>query len=323
MSDIFISYKKTDHARVRPIVDLLQEAGWSVWWDTRLNVGEQWDVTIERAITSAGCVVVVWSAESIDSYWVSVEGSVGRERGVLIPVLIQGASPPFGYNLIQAIDFTDGTSGSSVECAAKLVRAVELKIGPPGSKPIASSTRRPLRSCAIRLSVRLLATTVALWASAVFSLEQLNYAGPDPWWTRQVFLPLPFVIFGLLFLLSVANSILLWNAHAPQIGNAKHSKMFVLSVFRKATLWLACQRGAKHPSYAISLLFIAVSLFSEAMFAGPSRPLFDPVGLDVPSWVRDWIIYGWSGWPAFMAAVWAVLSVGQIAIKSHLWSGRM
>jgi len=173
------------------------------------------------------------------------------------------------------------------------------------------------------LSVRLLATTVALWASALFFLGQLDYAGPDPWWTRNVFLPLPFEIFGLLFLLSLANSILLWNAHAPQIGNAKHSKTFVLSAFRKATLWLAYQHGAKYPSYAISLLFVAVSLFSVAMFAGPSRPLFDPVGLDVPSWVRDWIIYGWSGWPAFMAAVWAVLSVGQIAIKSHVLSGRI
>jgi len=315
MSDIFISYKKTDHARVRPIVDLLQEAGWSVWWDTRLNVGEQWDVTIEQEITSAGCVVVVWSPESIGSYWVREEARVGRERGVLIPVLIQGVSPPFGYGLIQAIDFTGGASGSSVECAAKLVRAVELKIGPPGSKPIAKSTWRPLRSFAMRLSVRLLATAVALWASALFFLGQLNYAGPDPWWTRQVFLPLPFVIFGLLFLLSVANSILLWNAHAPQIGNAKHSKMFVLSVFRKATLWLACQRGAKHPSYAISLLFIAASLFSE-MLLSPPRPLLD---LGVPSWVIDWM----SGWPACMAAVWAVLSVGQIAVKSHVWSGRI
>src|SRR5262249_57552897 len=100
MSDIFISYKKTDHARVRPIVDLLQEAGWSVWWDTRLNAGEQWDVTIERAITSAGCVVVVWSPESIDSYWVRVGASVGRERHVSIPILIQSPTPPFPYSLI-------------------------------------------------------------------------------------------------------------------------------------------------------------------------------------------------------------------------------
>jgi len=208
-----------------------------------------------------------------------------------------------------------------VECAAKLVRAVELKIGPPGSKPIARSTRRPLRSCAIRLSVRLLATTVALWAAHGFILEQLDYSGPDPmWWTTNVFLQVPFLIFGLLFLVSLANSILLWNAHVPQVGNPKHSKIFVLSAFRKATLWLACQRGAKHLSYAMSLSFIAASLFSVTML--PPRPLFDTVGLKVPSWVDHWIIYGWAGWPASVAAVWAVLSVGQIAIKSHMWSGR-
>jgi len=68
MSDIFVSYKKTDQEFVRPIVEFLQSAGWSVWWDTRLNVGEQWDLTIEREIMSAGCVVVVWSPESKDSY---------------------------------------------------------------------------------------------------------------------------------------------------------------------------------------------------------------------------------------------------------------
>jgi hypothetical protein len=43
MAEIFLSYAKSDADRVRPLVGALEALGWSVWWDTRLGAGEQWD----------------------------------------------------------------------------------------------------------------------------------------------------------------------------------------------------------------------------------------------------------------------------------------
>ncbi|MGO9484055.1 MAG: SUMF1/EgtB/PvdO family nonheme iron enzyme [Rhodomicrobium sp.] len=109
MADIFVSYKRTDAARVAQIVALLEGEGWSVWWDTRLAGGEHWDAVIERELEAARGVVVVWSPASIDrdkAYWVHLEAHHGRERGILVPVTIEGVMPPFAFKLIQARDLT-------------------------------------------------------------------------------------------------------------------------------------------------------------------------------------------------------------------------
>ena len=42
MSDVFLSYKSEDAARVAPVVCALQSAGLNVWWDRHLPGGENW-----------------------------------------------------------------------------------------------------------------------------------------------------------------------------------------------------------------------------------------------------------------------------------------
>ncbi len=37
MSDIFLSYASEDRERVRPLVEWLEEHGWSVSWDRKLR----------------------------------------------------------------------------------------------------------------------------------------------------------------------------------------------------------------------------------------------------------------------------------------------
>jgi hypothetical protein len=43
MADIFVSYASADHARVAPIVRILESLGWSVWWDAKLSAGNEFD----------------------------------------------------------------------------------------------------------------------------------------------------------------------------------------------------------------------------------------------------------------------------------------
>ena len=88
MSDIFLSFASADHERVRLLVHALERHGWSVWWDRTIPPGKTFDQVIEAALEVARCVVVVWSRASVISDWVRVEADEGRQRDILVPVLI-------------------------------------------------------------------------------------------------------------------------------------------------------------------------------------------------------------------------------------------
>lgn len=109
MADIFLSYKRADAAIAAKIAKYLEDQSWSVWWDTRLSSGDQWDATIEREIKLARCVVVVWTANSVDpikARWVHTEAHEGLERNILVPCIVGNVAPPFAFKLIQAADLS-------------------------------------------------------------------------------------------------------------------------------------------------------------------------------------------------------------------------
>lgn len=124
MADIFLSYARADRERVGPIVALLESCGWSVWSDARINAGETWDKVIERELAAASCVVVAWSAESVDSRWVRSEASEGLDRGILVPAHLDAAKPPLEFKLVQSINLADWGGDASSPRARELIGAV-------------------------------------------------------------------------------------------------------------------------------------------------------------------------------------------------------
>lgn len=128
MADIFVSYKQINRSSVGRIVASLEALDWSVWWDTRLAAGEHWDAVIEREITAAACVVVVWSKSTLDrekAYWVHLEAHHARERGVLVPVCIENAKPPFAFSLIQARDLSRWVADESSTIPSEFIDDVQ------------------------------------------------------------------------------------------------------------------------------------------------------------------------------------------------------
>jgi hypothetical protein len=107
MADIFVSYKREDQPAIEPLVQLLEARGFSVWWDPSIVPGERFASVIRDALNNATCVIVGWSSRSIDSYWVQDEASVARDRGILIPISIDGAQPPLGFRQLQTTNLAD------------------------------------------------------------------------------------------------------------------------------------------------------------------------------------------------------------------------
>src|SRR5947209_18358409 len=104
MADIFISYKKEDAGRVIRMVEALRAEGFDVWWDHGIKAGSEWDRSIHKELYSAKVVIAIWSKASVAAPWVKEEATVGKNRGVLVPVRIDDVDPPLGFMMIQAAD---------------------------------------------------------------------------------------------------------------------------------------------------------------------------------------------------------------------------
>lgn len=126
MDDIFVSYAREDRGRVETLVKALETRGWRVWWDREIVAGQSFDQTIETALTTARCVIVVWSADSVASHWVRAEASTARELDKLIPVRISAVPPPLEFRMLQTVDLIDG-SGDETAGMDRLVQAIERR----------------------------------------------------------------------------------------------------------------------------------------------------------------------------------------------------
>src|ERR1700685_1325369 len=102
MADVFLSYASVDRERILPLVEALESQGWSVWWDLRILTGASWDHAIEDALNTAKCIVVVWTRAAVSSEWVRIEASVGREKNILAPVVLDNVPLPLTFKHIQA-----------------------------------------------------------------------------------------------------------------------------------------------------------------------------------------------------------------------------
>jgi len=105
MTDVFVSYKAEDRARVKPLVDALTAAGLSVWWDVQIEGGSAWRETIRERLDAAACVIVVWSETSTGpaGHFVQDEAARAKRRGVYLPIVIDDVDPPLGFGQEQAL----------------------------------------------------------------------------------------------------------------------------------------------------------------------------------------------------------------------------
>jgi energy-coupling factor transporter ATP-binding protein EcfA2 len=97
MADVFLSYSSKDRDRIKPVVEILKQQGWSVWWDYEIRVGKQFDDVIEEELKKAKCVIVLWSENSISSKWIRTEAAEGENRKILAPVLIDDVDIPLAF----------------------------------------------------------------------------------------------------------------------------------------------------------------------------------------------------------------------------------
>lgn len=107
MADIFISYKREDRARIAPLARALEARGYTVWWDLELVPGQKWAKKIKAELDAAKCVIVVWTSRSVEpdgtyaSEWVENEANTGKNRGILVPALLDEGRVAWSHQQVQ------------------------------------------------------------------------------------------------------------------------------------------------------------------------------------------------------------------------------
>ena len=134
MADVFVSYKAEDKRKIRPLVEALEAAGFSVWWDEQIGGGAAWRQAIETELNSAKCVIVAWSKKSVgpDGTFVQDEATRAQERRVYIPVVLEKVHLPLGFGETQALPLW-GWKGSTADPRFEAVLAAVQRFAGSGT----------------------------------------------------------------------------------------------------------------------------------------------------------------------------------------------
>jgi len=149
VTDLFVSYKAEDRARVAPLVHALEADGYSVWWDAQIDGGEEWRDAICRELDAARLVLVLWSKRSVGPHgkFVRDEATRAQRRGAYLPAIIDKVEPPLGFGEIQSLDLRRWKGDRGASQYQALLAAIRGRLGgapkaaaEPGRKGISRRT---------------------------------------------------------------------------------------------------------------------------------------------------------------------------------------
>jgi hypothetical protein len=147
------------------MADLLEQHGWSVWWDRTILPGQSFDQVIQEALNSAKCVIVLWSRHSIVSDWVKDEAADAAARHILVPALIEDVSIPLGFRRLQTANLSDWQGKSAHPGLAQILQAVSAKLG----CPLATTNIKPPNKVRKKTTVNAKTQSGAQWRAELLS----------------------------------------------------------------------------------------------------------------------------------------------------------
>src|SRR5689334_18146656 len=108
MSHIFISYSHTDDGYAKQLAAKLEEYGFAVWIDSRIDYGTRWPTEIEVNLNSCAAFIVVMTQKAFESDWVQNELSrAKRLKKPIYPLLLEGNGPWLTVEATQYLDVTN------------------------------------------------------------------------------------------------------------------------------------------------------------------------------------------------------------------------
>lgn len=181
MAEVFLSYAREDRARAELVARGLAAAGVEVFWDNEIPPGQTWADYIETKLAQCKALIVLWSETSTKSQWVREEARLGRDKGVLIPAMIDVCQAPFGFGEVQAANLADWNGEAEHPTWRRFVEAVRTANNNPApSRPAPQAAMSaPPRAAAAPREERKKGVPVWIWVvgSVVATVVALGIYG--------------------------------------------------------------------------------------------------------------------------------------------------
>ncbi len=129
MAEIFISYSRKDKKIAGKLAKELHDEGWKVFWDRNIEPGSEWNEDIQRALSTARCVIVLWSSKSNSSFWVQGEAANAFCRDIYLPVTIEDIKPPKLFGHVQTLSLVDWVNSNNENELKRLITTIHSRIG--------------------------------------------------------------------------------------------------------------------------------------------------------------------------------------------------
>jgi aminoglycoside 3-N-acetyltransferase len=179
MGHIFISYSHSDKTYVYALTKALEQEGFLVWLDDRIDYGTQWPETIEQQLDECDAFILVMSPRSRESAWVQNELTRAyRKKKRIFPLLLEGEEPWLPVETIQYIDVRGRKLPGEkfYKILASITPRLEKKIG---AHSITATAKNISESSKIILSPKLLRDLEILDLSSNKKLRQQIKDGID------------------------------------------------------------------------------------------------------------------------------------------------
>jgi len=179
MAKLFLSYSRKDEAKARRLAEWLQREGHTVWRDEDdIGGGASFSSEIEKALKDCDAVLVLWSADSVQSAWVRDEAAYGRDNGKLIPLSLNGTEPPLGFRQFQAIDLSKWRGHGEPTGAERIRRAIERITNDAQDSRSEPASTRPRVKIGFRKTL-LLAATIAVIVAVGVAFAWRQWSGDE------------------------------------------------------------------------------------------------------------------------------------------------
>ncbi len=132
VADLFISYSHLDRPRCIQLRDALEALKLDVWSDAGIDAGDNFDRKIEQEIDAAKGVMVLWSANSVESNWVRNEARSGAEREQLVAVQLDECTLPLEFRSIHTESLREGAEKSGDAVWYRLLERIGKIVDRPG-----------------------------------------------------------------------------------------------------------------------------------------------------------------------------------------------
>lgn len=146
MSHLFISYKREDQYQLKALIRKLEENNIPYWYDKAIGTGDEWRQSIDDALENAFALVVIVTAKSLKSPYVTYEWSWALGAGIkVIPLKFEDVAEDAVHPRLSVIQLENCIEEISTTIIHNIIKLYKIPYVTQYSEIAINDLLRPLR----------------------------------------------------------------------------------------------------------------------------------------------------------------------------------